>query len=107
MGFARIDHRFQLGIGQQPLFDQTRRQMWAVARLGRCDRGHRRRLHQAGGMRLGTGDADRLERVGLIERVGEFAVAGRLPIDQLVIRAVRRMAQVLELEPIAASTLPF
>ncbi len=67
------------------MFDQTRRQMRAVIRFGRCDRGHRRRLHQAGGMRLGTGDADRLERVGLIERVGEFAVARRLPIDQLVL----------------------
>ena len=85
MGFARIDHRFQLGVGQQPLCDEASGQMWAVARLGRRDRGHRRGLHQSRRMWLSASDADRLERVGLIERFGELAARRRTPVDHTIV----------------------
>lgn len=32
MSFARIDHRLELGIGEQAQFDQTSGEMWDVAR---------------------------------------------------------------------------
>ena len=58
--------------------------MRPVRRLGRRDRGHRRRLDQPGRMRLRTGNTDRLKGVTFIKRLGDAAALGRLPVDGLV-----------------------
>ncbi len=84
MGFAGIDDAFELGVRQQAVRDEIRRQMRAVARLGRRDRGHGRRLHQLGRMRLRAGNTDRLKRVFLIKRIGEPCALGRRPVDGLI-----------------------
>ena len=60
------------------------RQMRPIARLRRRDRGHRRRLHEPGRMRLRSGNADRLKSVVLIERLGDPAALRRRPVDGLI-----------------------
>ena len=84
MGLAGIDDAFELGVGQQAVRDDTGGQMRPIARLGRRDRGHRGRLHELGRMRLRAGNADRLQRVAFIERLGDAAALGRLPVDGLI-----------------------
>ena len=84
MRFAGIDDAFELGVRQQAVGDEVRRQMRPVGRLGRRDRGHRRRLHELGRMRLRAGNTDRLQSVFFIERIGEAPALGRRPVDGLV-----------------------
>ena len=71
MGLAGIDDAFELGVRQQAVGDEVRRQMRPVGWLGRRDRGHRRRLHELGGMRLRAGNTDRLQSVFFIKRIRE------------------------------------
>ena len=84
MGLAGIDDAFELGVGQEAIGDDVGRQVRPIGRLRRRDRGHRGRLHELGRMRLRTGDADRLQRVCLIERIGQAAALGRRPVDGLI-----------------------
>ena len=84
MGLAGIDHALQLRVRQKTAGDRGSRQMRPVGRLGRRDRGHRRRLDQPGRMRLRTGNTDRLKGVSFIKRIGDAAALGRLPVDGLV-----------------------
>jgi len=84
MGLAGINDAFELGLGQLPLRQYGGWQMRTVARLGRRDRGHCRRLHQPGWMRSRARDADRLQRVSLVERLGEATALGLSPIARLV-----------------------
>ena len=84
MGFAGIDHAFELRVGEQPVGQHGRRQMRPVAGFGRRDRGHRRRLHEARRMRLRSGNADRLQDIALIERLGDAGALCRRPIAGLV-----------------------
>ncbi len=48
MGLAGIDHRLELGVGQDAVGDDRGRQGRPVARLGRRHRGHGGRLHKLG-----------------------------------------------------------
>ena len=73
MGLAGIDDAFELGVREQAVGDDVRRQMRPIGRLGRRDRGHGGRLHELGRMRLRAGNTDRLQRVFLIERIGDPA----------------------------------
>ena len=51
MRLAGIDDALELGVRQQAIRDDVRRQMRPIGWLWRRDRGHRRRLHQLGRMR--------------------------------------------------------
>ena len=84
MGLAGIDDALELGIGQQPIGDDVGRQAWPISGLGRRHRSHRRGLHEPRRMRARTFDANRLQAVRLIQRLGEAAVLGRLPVDGLI-----------------------
>ena len=61
MRLAGIDDAFKLGVRQDAVGDDVRRQMRPIGWLWRRDRGHRRRLHELGRMRLRAGNADRLQ----------------------------------------------
>ena len=84
MGLAGIDDGFELGVGQQAVGDDVRRQMRPIGGLRRRDRRHRGRLHELGRMRLGAGNTDRLQAVFFIERIGDAAAFRRRPVDGLV-----------------------
>ena len=84
MRLAGIDDALELRVAEQAVADDGGRQMRTVARLRRRHRRHRRRLNQSRRMRLRAGDADRLEGIPLIERVGDVAVFGLRPIARLV-----------------------
>ena len=84
MGFAGLDDAFQLGVGQQALGNHLGGQMRPVARLGRRHRRHGGRLHQPGRMRQRARNADRLQRIALIQRLGDAAGLRGSPIDRLV-----------------------
>ena len=45
--------------------------IWPVGGAGRGDRGHRRRLHQLGRVRLRLGEMDRLQRIAFVEASAE------------------------------------
>ena len=84
MRLAGIDDALELGVRQDAVRDDIGWQMRPIGRLWRRDRGHRRGLHELGRMRLRAGNADRLQCVGLIKRIGDLAgIAGR-PVDWLV-----------------------
>src|SRR3546814_20776555 len=84
MGLAGIDDALELGIRQQAVRDDGGRQMRAIARLGRRDGRHGRRLHEPRRMRLGVGDTDRLEGVALIERLADAPVFGGSPVARVI-----------------------
>ena len=84
MGFAGLDDAFQLGVGQQALGDHLGRQMRPVAGLGRRHRRHGGRLHEPGRMRHRARNADRLQRIALIQRLGDAAGLRGSPVDRLV-----------------------
>ena len=69
MRLAGIDDAFELGVRQQAVGDNVRRQMRPIGRLGRRDRGHRRGLDELGRMRLRAGNTDRLQAIFFIERI--------------------------------------
>ena len=73
-----------LGVRENAVRDDIGWQMWSVGRLWRCDGGHGCRLHELGRMRLRAGDADRLQRVSLIKRIGDLAGICGHPVDWLV-----------------------
>ena len=52
MGLAGIDDALELGVGQQAVGDDVRRQMRPIAGLGRRHRRHGGRLHELGRMGL-------------------------------------------------------
>ena len=84
MGFTGVDDGFELGIGQEAIGDDVAGQMRPVARLGRGDGGHGRRLHQLGRMSLRAGNTDRLQSVFFIKRLGDPAALDRRPVHRLV-----------------------
>ena len=94
MGFARIDDRLDLRVGQDSIRDQMARQSRHIGWHRRSDGGHGRRLHKRGRMRLGVVDGNGLQAIGLIELVagmrrllhGGFALIG----DGLAAGAFRR-----------------
>ena len=81
MRLAGIDDALELGVRQDAIRDDVGRQMRPIGRLWRCDRSHRRRLHELRRMRLRAGNADRLQGVGFIKRVGDLAGIGGRPVD--------------------------
>ena len=84
MSLAGIDDAFELGVRQHAVSDEVRRQVRPIGRLGRRNRGHRRRLHEPRRMRLRAGNTDRLQSVFFIKRIREAgAVRGR-PVDSLI-----------------------
>ena len=68
MRLARVDHALQLRVREEPLRQHACRKVRPVRRLGRCHRGHRRRLHEPRRMAVRAGDADRLQGIVLVER---------------------------------------
>src|SRR3546814_6129962 len=58
--------------------------MRAIARVGRRDGRHGRRLHEPRRMRLGVGGTDRLEGVALIERLADAPVFGGRPVARFI-----------------------
>ena len=84
MRLAGMDDGFELGVRQKSAGDDIRRQMRAIARRGGRDRRHRRRLHELGRMLQRAGNTDRLKRVFLIKRIGDFTAFRRRPCDRLV-----------------------
>src|SRR5690606_17249989 len=92
VGFAGIDHAFELGVGQNTIRNEVWRQMRTIARSGRGYRAHGRRLHGLRRMRMRPGNTDRLKRVRLIRRIGEPRAFRPCPVDGLVVErhALRR-----------------
>ena len=84
MRLAGIDDAFKLGVRQDSICDQARRQMRPIGRLRRCDRGHRRGLHEFSRMRVRSGNTDRLQSIFLIKRIGQSGAFRRRPLDRLV-----------------------
>ena len=91
MGFAGSDDAFELGLGQDALADKALRQMRPVGGLRRRDRSHGGRLHQGGRVRLRAGNADRLQAVAFIDRVGQAVAGGRRPLAGIVGKRFRRL----------------
>ena len=71
MGLAGADDAFELGVREQAGAEDALRQVRAVARLRRCDRGHRGGLHQPGRVRACAGDAHGLERVAFVQALAQ------------------------------------
>ena len=67
MRLAGIDDALELRVRQDAGREQARRQMRPIARAGRGDGGHGRRLHEPGRMGLRVGNPDRLKRIALVE----------------------------------------
>ena len=84
MSLAGIDDAFELGVRQHAVGDEVRRQMRPIGRLRRRNRGHRRRLHEPGRMRLRAGNTDRLQSVFFIKRIREARALRRRPVDSLI-----------------------
>ena len=84
MRFASINDALELGVRQDAVRHDIGRQMWSIGRLWRRDGGHGCRLHELGRMRLRTRDADRLQCVSLIKRIGDLAGIRGNPVDWLV-----------------------
>ena len=84
VGLAGIDDALELGIGQHAVGDDIGRQARSIGRLGRCHRSHRCGLHEPRRMRARIFDANRLQAIGLVQRLGDAAVLGRLPVDSLI-----------------------
>lgn len=82
VSLAGINDGLELRVGQQ-LVDIDR-EVRPIARSGRGDRSHRRRLHQPGGVRLRTGNTDRLQSVFFIDAVGQAAAFARQAVLGLV-----------------------
>ncbi len=82
MRLAGVDDRLKLRIRQQraDIGGQHR----AIARPGRRDRSHCRRLHQLGRVGLRTWNTDRLQSVGLVDRLGEVRALGRRPVHDVI-----------------------
>ena len=94
MRLAGIDDAFELGVGEQAIAGDGGRQMRPIAGLGRRNRSHCCRLHQAGRMRRRAQDADGLKRVVLIQRVGDVRALNRRPIDRFISKR-RRIRRIL------------
>ena len=88
MGFAGIDDAFELRVGEKSIGDDIGRQPRPVRGLGWRDRRHRRRLYEPGRMRLRSGNADRLQSVSFIQRLGDAPTFGGLPVDRLIDKIV-------------------
>jgi len=84
MRFAGIDDALELGVRQNTVYYYIGWQMRSVGRLWRRDGGHGCRLHELGRMRLRTQNADRLQRVSFIKRIGDLAGTRGNPVDRLV-----------------------
>ncbi len=84
MSLAGIDDAFELGVRQHAVSDEVRRQVRPIGRLRRRNRGHRRRLHEPGRMRLRAGNTDRLQSVFFIKRIREAGALRRRPVDSLI-----------------------
>src|SRR3954452_5889324 len=83
MRLASINDAFKLGVRQDSIYDQTRRQMRPIGWLRRCNGGHCRRLNELSRMRMRSGKTDRLQSISLIKRIGEPDAFRRSPLDRL------------------------
>ena len=84
MRLASINDAFKLGVRQDSIYDQARRQMRPIGWLRRCDRGHRCGLYEFCRMRMRSGNTDRLQSISFIKRIGESDAFRRSPFDRLV-----------------------
>ena len=84
MGFAGIDHAFELGVGESAVGHEPRWQMRAIVRFRRRNGSHGGGLDEPGRMRLRAGNTDRLKRVFLIDRIGEMPALRRGPVDRFI-----------------------
>ena len=84
MGLARIDDALELGVRQQAVGDDGRRQTWQITGLGRGDRSHRGRLYEPCRMCRRSGNTDRLKSVSFIKRLGDAPAFRWRPVDGLV-----------------------
>lgn len=84
MRFAGIDDAHELGVREDAVRYDIGWQMRSVGWLWRYDGGHGCRLHELGRMRLRARDANRLQCVSLIKRVGDLAGIRGDPVDWLV-----------------------
>ena len=84
MGFASVDDALELRVREDAIRYDIGRQMRPIGWLWRRDRRHCSRLHEPCGMGLRAGNADRLQCVRFVERVGDLAGIGGRPVDGLV-----------------------
>ena len=74
MRIARINDAFELRRGEEAVRDKGFRQEWAVGWHGRRNRGHGGGLHKCCRMLPRAVDPDRLQVIGLIDRVLQRAI---------------------------------
>ena len=84
MRLTGINDALDLGVRQETIRDKVDQEMRSVGRLWRRDGGHGCRLHELGRMRLRARDADRLQCLSLIKRIGDLASIRGNPVDRLV-----------------------
>ncbi len=84
MGFAGIDHAFELGVREIAVGNHVLGKMGPVVGLRRSNRRHGDGLDKLVGMRLGVGDADCPELIGLVDAVGGLQARRWRRIPQLV-----------------------
>jgi hypothetical protein len=84
MGLAGIDDALELGVRQQAVGDNVRRQARPIAGLGRRDGGHGGRLHQPRRMDLRSGNTDRLKYVSFIKRFRDAPACVLRPVRGFV-----------------------
>ena len=93
MGFAGIDDAFELRVGQDAVVDKARRQMRPVGRAcGGATEAIAADCTSLVGCGFAPANADRLQRIAFIERVGQAAALGRRPRRRSRRRARRRSA---------------
>src|ERR1700750_1399490 len=83
MRLSGIDDALELGVRQDAIGDNVGRQMRTIGWLWWRDGSHRRRLDEHGGMRLRAWNADRLQRIGLIQRIADLAGIRGNPVHRL------------------------
>src|SRR3954451_23474718 len=71
VSLAGADDSFELGVREQAGAEDAGRQVRAVARLRRCNRGHRGGLDKTGRVRTRAGDAQTLERVAFVQALAQ------------------------------------
>ena len=86
VGIARIDDAFQLRRREETILDEGPWQEWAIGRDRRRHRGHGGGLDQRGRVFCRAIDPDRLEVIGLVDRVLQSALGFTPGFRQVVDR---------------------
>ena len=86
MRIARVDDAFDLRRGKMPVRDEGLRQDGTISRHGRRDRGHGGGLDKCGRVQRCAVDPDRLQVIGLINRVLQRALGFTPGFRQVVER---------------------